>query len=259
MSETIHHAAQAGFSSHAQQYQLARPHYPEQIVAWLKQHIALDRHSTVVDVGSGTGKFLPYLQQSQAKVIAVEPIAEMLQQLQQAHPDITAYQADSQHLPFADATVDLISCAQSFHWFDNIATLQEFHRILKPQGHLLLVWNQRDISVPWVQALAEQIAQYEADTPRYHSENWKKVFQQQDFFQALGSSHFALYHEGRVQDVVSQRLLSTSFIAAMPQAQQQQLKQQFESIVQHYTQQGPEDQIAFPYTTYLYHFQKTES
>ena len=56
--------------------------------------------------------------------------------------------------------------------------------------------------------------------------------------------------------MVSNRLLSTSFIAAMPTEQQQALKLQFEQIVQDYTGKSAQDEIEFPYVTYAYHFKK---
>ena len=61
---------------------------------------------------------------------------------------------------------------------------------------------------------------------------------------------------GPVEQVVSKRLLSTSFIAALPKEQQQQLKQQFEQIIKNYTDKGAEDMINFPYVTYIYVFKK---
>lgn len=144
-----------GFSSAAELYQQVRPNYPVEIVSWLQDRLQIHENSTVIDLGSGTGKFLPYLKQTHANIIAVEPIGEMLQQLQQAYPDIKTLQAFSHNIPVNDQQIDAVICAQSFHWFDNIETLTEIHRVLKPQGHLGLVWNQRDESTDWVKALAD--------------------------------------------------------------------------------------------------------
>lgn len=58
--------------------------------------------STVVDLGSGTGKFLPYLQQVSSHIIAVEPITEMLTQLQQVYPQISTLQASSDRLSHSE-------------------------------------------------------------------------------------------------------------------------------------------------------------
>ena len=256
MTQSLHPSAQKGFSLGAELYQQVRPSYPPEIVVWLQDQLKVGENSTVIDLGSGTGKFLPFLLQTQAKVIAVEAVAEMLQQLQQTHPKVECVQAYSDQLPFQNESVDAMLCAQSFHWFSNSETLKEMYRVLIPSGHLGLVWNQRDITVDWVKALADEIAPFEADTPRYHSEKWKQVFEQQQLFQFNGLQTFQLKHTGTVEQVVSKRLLSTSFIAAMPEHQQQQLKARFEQIVFDFTGQTAQDQIDFPYTTFAYHFQK---
>ena len=131
-------------------------------------------------MGSGTGKFLDYLKQATPNIIAVEPIAEMLEQLKIVHPEVQTQQAFSHDILLNSNSFDAILCAQSFHWFANIETLTEIHRLLKPKAHLGLVWNQRDETVDWVKALADLIAQYEEDVPRFHSNEWQNVFQSQN-------------------------------------------------------------------------------
>ncbi|TVT81815.1 class I SAM-dependent methyltransferase [Acinetobacter colistiniresistens] len=256
MTQSLHPAAEKGFSLGAELYQQVRPSYPQEIAVWLQDRLQVGESSTVVDLGAGTGKFLPYLMQTQAKVIAVEPVTEMLQQLQQTYPTVECLQAFSNELPFANASIDAILCAQSFHWFANLETLTEIHRVLTASGHLGLIWNQRDSRVDWVKALADAIAPLEGDTPRYHSELWKQVFENQTLFKLDGLQTFQQAHQGTVEQVVSKRLLSTSFIAAMPTVEQQQLKAKFEQIVFDFTGLTAQDQISFPYTTFAYHFRK---
>lgn len=256
MTQSLHPSAQKGFSLGAELYQQVRPSYPPEIVVWLQDQLKVGENSSVIDLGSGTGKFLPFLLQTQAKVIAVEPVTAMREQLEQSYSTVECLQTSSDQLLVKDESINAIICAQSFHWFSNIETLTEMHRVLKPSGHLGLVWNQRDITVDWVKALADEIVPFEADTPRYHSEKWKQVFEQQQLFQFNGLQTFQLKHTGTVEQVVSKRLLSTSFIAAMPEHQQQQLKARFEQIVFDFTGQTAQDQIDFPYTTFAYHFQK---
>ena len=259
MTQSLHPAAQKGFSSAAELYQQVRPSYPPDIVHWLQDQLQLDEKSQVIDLGSGTGKFLPYLQHITKHITAIEPIQEMLAQLQSAYPDVQTLQASSDQLPLTRHSLDAVICAQSFHWFANLETLQQIYHVLKPTGHLALIWNQRDIQVDWVKALADVIAPLEGNTPRYHSGQWKKVFEQQTLFQLDHVQTFQQAHIGTVENVVSKRLLSSSFIAAMPEHEQQQLKAQFEQIVFKYTGKQPQDEIAFPYLTYAYDFKKIDS
>lgn len=252
MTQSLHPAAQHGFSSAAELYQQVRPNYPQALVAWLQQDLGLNQHSVAIDLGAGTGKFIPYLKQATPHIIAVEPIPAMLEQLKMVHPDVRTLQASSSKIPLNNQSVDAIVCAQSFHWFADMPTLKEIYRILKPHGPLGLIWNQRDTEVPWVKALADTIAPYENDTPRFHSAEWQKVFKHQHLFDFVSEKKFQLLHTGTVENVVSKRLLSTSFIAMMPAEQQLQLKLQFERIILEMTGKHPQDQIDFPYTTHAY-------
>ncbi|OTG67117.1 class I SAM-dependent methyltransferase [Acinetobacter silvestris] len=256
MTHSLHPAAQKGFSSAAELYQQVRPSYPPEIMTWLKDELQLNRQSTVVDLGAGTGKFLNYLQQVTPQTIAIEPIAEMLEQLKIVHPEAQVLQASSDHIPLPSESIDAVLCAQSFHWFANIESLNEIYHILKPEGHLGLVWNQRDEEVSWVKALADLLTPLEGNTPRYHSGAWKKVFEHQFLFRLESVKLFSQLQKGTVNDVVSKRLLSTSFIAAMPPAEQFKLQQQFEQIILEHTGKSPQDEIEFPYVTYAYHFRK---
>jgi len=256
MTHSLHPAAQQGFSAAAELYQQVRPNYPVDIIHWLKQDLAINPQAKVIDLGSGTGKFLPYLKHVTPNIVAIEPVTEMLEQLKIVHPDVHTLQAKSDQIPLAPNSIDAVLCAQSFHWFANHETLHEIHRILKPQGHLGLIWNQRDESVSWVKALADLLVLLEGDTPRYQSGQWKKVFETQQLFQLETSKTFIQQQTGTVENVVSKRLLSTSFIAALPKNEQLKLKQQFEHIVFEHTAKQPQDEINFPYITYVYHFKK---
>lgn len=259
MTQSLHPTAQKGFSLAAELYQKVRPDYPENITYWLQNHLNITQNCTIIDLGSGTGKFLPYLQPLTSHLITVEPISAMLAQLKQRYPDIQAEQAYSDQLPFPHQFANVITCAQSFHWFANIETLQELHRVLKEDGFLILIWNQRDISINWVNAIAHVLEPFEADTPRFHSQTWKHVFQHQNLFKLLHETSFINQHHGSVEQVVLNRLLSTSFIAAMPEAKQLEFKQKFEEIVRDYTQKTAQDEMSFPYITYVYVFQKIPS
>lgn len=257
MTQSLHPAAEKGFGAAAALYQQVRPGYPAEISSWLKSHLKLSGQDALLDLGSGTGKFLPYLKSISSRITAVDPVAAMLQQLRQAHPDISTVQAFSSEIPVPDHSIRAVFCAQSFHWFANQATLAEIERILQPDGALVLIWNQRDINTDWVKALAEILLPLEGGTPRYHSGLWQKAFEQQPWFKLDQETAFRQLHRGTVEQVVSKRLLSTSFIAAMPEAQQQALKLQFEQTVFELTGKQAQDEIEFPYTTHVYVFKKT--
>lgn len=100
----------------------------------------------VADVGSGTGILTRLLLQSGAHIFGVEPNAAMRRAAERAflgEPRFESRNALAEATGLPDASVDLITAAQAFHWFDPESTRAEFARILKPDGRVALVWNQR--------------------------------------------------------------------------------------------------------------------
>jgi SAM-dependent methyltransferase len=206
-------------------------------------------------LGAGTGKFLPLLVATGAEVIAVEPIAAMRDQLAAAFPDVRALAGSAEAIPLADASLDAVVCAQSFHWFANASALAEIRRVLKPGGSLGLVWNVRDESVRWVAALTTLIQLYEGNAPRYGSGDWRRLFPAQGFG-PLNERRFAHRHVGPPEQVIVDRTLSTSFIAALPAAARHDLADSIRAIIAATPEIAGKDMVAFPYETAAFDCQK---
>jgi SAM-dependent methyltransferase len=131
---------QQRFSNRADDYAKYRPGYPaaaiDQILSGLKS-------PTAADIGAGTGISARLLADRGVKVWAIEPNAAM-HAAAQSHPLVEFRQGTAEQTGLDRRSVDIITCCQAFHWFEPIATLSEFHRILKPGGRLALMWNERD-------------------------------------------------------------------------------------------------------------------
>jgi SAM-dependent methyltransferase len=104
----------------------------------------------VLDLAAGTGKLTRLLVPSGAEVVAVEPVASMRDQLTGSQPDIEVHDGTAEAIPLDAAGFDVVTVAQAFHWFDPPKALAEIRRVLRPGGHLFLVWNMRDRSHGWV-------------------------------------------------------------------------------------------------------------
>ncbi|MFS7193905.1 class I SAM-dependent methyltransferase [Serratia proteamaculans] len=250
-SHSIHHAAAEGYQANADRYVKGRPDYPPEITTWLRDTIGLHAGMTVIDLGAGTGKFTPRLLETGAQVIAVEPVAQMLEKLSAALPQVKTLAGTAESIPLPDESVDAVVCAQSFHWFATPKALAEIQRILKPGGKLGLVWNMRDARVSWVRKLNQIVDRHEGDAPRFYTGEWRKLFPFKGL-DALQEQMFMLGHQGAVEDVIFNRVRSTSFIAALPLEQQEQVIEQIRQLVAEEGELQGKDSVTVPYQTKAY-------
>jgi SAM-dependent methyltransferase len=227
---TIHQMAAEGYATTADHYVRGRPDYPPEVAGWLGEQLGLGPGTTVVDLGAGTGKFTPRLVATGARVIAVEPVAQMLGKLSAALPQVEALPGTAHAMPLPDATADAVVCAQSFHWFATPQALAEIQRVLKPGGKLGLIWNLRDERVDWVARLNRIVDQVEGDTPRYYTGAWRQAFPFKGFG-PLHEQHFSLGHTGSPEDVIADRVRSISFIAALPAEQRARIDREVAALI----------------------------
>ena len=150
----------------------------EEILRWQRGRKA--KTYTVLDVGCGTGRLLARLAADENATqlvgldyspVMVEKFAEKI--AASPAPDrLTAVHADSERLPFADASFDILTCCNSFHHYPNqAAVLAEFRRVLRPRGRMILIDGFRDNVVGWV-VFDVGVATVEADV---HHASWRAV------------------------------------------------------------------------------------
>jgi SAM-dependent methyltransferase len=245
------HEAAKGFAKEALAYARGRPEYPVALDQWLRDSLQLDETRTVVDLGAGTGKFARRLLASGANIIAVEPVSEMLAQLTRILPDVAARSGTAENIPINDGAVDAVVCAQSFHWFASNTALAEIRRVLKPGGRLGLIWNVRDESVDWCAAMTAIMAPYEGDAPRYRSGEWRKVFPAPGFG-PLREERFRNGHTGDPEQVIVERVLSTSFIAALPRPQQLIVAARLRDLISMTPALSRREEVTVPYQTVVF-------
>lgn len=202
------HAAALGFARSAGAYERGRPGYPDDAVDRL---VAALPGRQVLDLAAGTGKLTRALAARGLDVVAIEPLAEMRAAIG-SPARVLAGTAEAIALP--GASVDGVTVAQAFHWFDGDRALAEIHRVLRPDGVLALIWNRRRIADPVQRELEALLAPHRGDAPSERGEAWRAAFGRTALFGPLREERFA--NEQVVDaDGLADRVGSISFVAAL--------------------------------------------
>lgn len=235
----VHPSAAAGFARAADVYERARPSYPQDAIDWLVAQTGIGPGTTVVDLGAGTGKLTRLLIPVGARVIAVEPIAEM-----RAHIDgAEVLDGTAEEIPLPDGSVDVVTVAQAFHWFDHDRALPEIHRVLRDGGSLALLWNMRDLDDPLQRGVEELLQSHRAETPLQLLGTWRAPLSRSPLFGPELTGAFR-YEQRFTTDDLCERVASTSFVAAMSPIDREELLVRVRALTH-----GIQEPFAFPYKT----------
>jgi len=252
MSNEIHQAAREGYAVDAKSYARGRPEYPAELAGWLAGELGVVPGAHVIDLGAGTGKFTKRLLATGATVTAVEPVDAMRAELSASLPGVAALGGTAASMPLDTASADVVVCAQAFHWFAGAAELEEIHRVLRPGGRLGLVWNVRDESVDWVAQLTGIITPYEGDAPRFYKGDWRRPFDASPCFDLPAPRSFVNAHVGTPEEVIVDRILSVSFIAALPAGEKADVARRLRELITEHPALRGRETVAFPYRTEAY-------
>jgi SAM-dependent methyltransferase len=226
----IDEVAARGFGAAAQAYENARPGYPAEALALLAGELGVAPGARVCDLGAGTGKLTRALVELGAEVVACEPVDAMRALLAKALPTVRALDGTAEHIPLPDASVDVVTVAQAFHWFDAPAALAEIARVLRRGGALVLLWNERDESTPWVAEMSRLIRWHERTVSRYQHVDWAAVVAASGAFTPL-EEQSSRWDQPLTRDMLADRVRSISYIAAMPVPERERLAREVVSLV----------------------------
>ena len=200
----------------------------------------------VLDLAAGTGKLTVDLVARGARVVAVEPVAEMRAKLE----GVEALDGTAEAIPLDDGSVDVVTVGQAFHWFDVPAALAECARVLRPGGVLAMLWNVRDETVGWVRELGEIKDDVDGGPPYDHHRqvDWEALVAASGAFEGYLEDWFPNWQEASVEVVVG-RTASTSWISALPDARREAVLDDVRALLARHPATRGRDRFWFPHDT----------
>lgn len=241
----------ARFTDRVADYVRYRPDYPAAVLEAL-QALGLGRESVVADVGSGTGIFAALLLRSGAQVYGLEPNEAMrsaAEALLGGEPRFHSMAGSAEATGLGDSSVDLVTAAQAFHWFDAETSRAEFRRILRPGGWVALVWNhRREGSTPFLAAYEELLQRYGTD---YAAVNHRQIDPAQlAAFYGGGVELRTFPHAQQLdREGLRGRLFSSSYTPRAGDPAREPMLRELEEIFDRHERGG---QVTIEYDTELY-------
>ena len=135
------------FTGKADIYKKYRPAYPKEFIDYLYSQVGFTQNSVIADIGAGTGIFSRLLLERGSKVYCVEPNEDMRKTAENdfaGFANFISVNAPAENTTLADKSVDFVTAAQAFHWFDRQLFKLECQRILKNSGKVVIIWNERN-------------------------------------------------------------------------------------------------------------------
>jgi ubiquinone/menaquinone biosynthesis C-methylase UbiE len=163
-------ATRSVFDSAAAEYDAARPSYPAALFEELEKRAGPLAGKLVLDWGAGTGIASRQLAERGASVVSLDIGEQMLRRALARSPGSACVLADGNRMPIRSATADLVTFAQSWHWFDHRIATAEVARVLKPGGLWAAWWNRaRPDGERWFQEYQQLVS---SSCPGYM---WKRL------------------------------------------------------------------------------------
>ena len=190
------------------------------------------------------------LQPTGVRLIAVEPVSAMPEELARAVPGVEVLDGTAQAIPCADGSAEAITAAQAFHWFADVPALTEMHRVLRERGGLGLIWNRRDQDDALQTDLDAIIRRYRGRAPAHETEHWRDAIVSSTLFRPAGER---LFRHRQVVDAARlvDRVLSISFMATLSDEDRAAVAAEVRDVMR------GRAQIALPYRSDAFLFRRS--
>jgi SAM-dependent methyltransferase len=240
------------FSDRVENYIRYRPRYPDTLLPLLQRELNLRPEHVIADVGCGPGiSSQPFLRNGN-KVYGVEPNDAMrlaAQKLLAEYPKFHPFKGTAEATTLPDHWIDFITAMQAFHWFDREKARQEFLRILKPAGCIVIIWNSRKKGAsPFLEAYEEMLQQFATDYSTVRHENIDEGALRT--FLGPTFTHHRLENQQIFDfEALKGRLLSSSYVPPEAHPNHDPMLRELRRIFDRFQQDGT---VVFAYDTDVY-------
>jgi SAM-dependent methyltransferase len=224
-------------------YERGRPPYPAEAIDLLVTELGIDPAATVLDLGAGNGRLTRALVGRFARVIAVEPHAEMRARIAVGAPQAEVLEGTAEAIPLAAESVDAVLVGSAFHWFDTSCAVPEIARVLRPRGGLGIIASR------WVRDTCEWATQIDRILSRHGSDpaaGWRDRFAATEGFEPLAEALVVADQESDRAGVLA-RVASISFIAALAEPARREVLSEVEQILDAHPQTRTAEMLPTPH------------
>jgi SAM-dependent methyltransferase len=240
------------FSNRVDDYVKYRPGYPATIINYLQDNFALTSNKTIADIGAGTGILTALFLDAGYTVWAIEPNKEMREksvELLKHYPTFISLDATAENITLPANSIDAIIAGQAFHWFDVEKSKASFKKILKQDGLLVLIWNERKTSTPFEIEYDNLIIKHGKDYVKVNHRNISDKDIQDFFYPKTCALKVFENHQVFDFDGLKGRLLSSSYMPAKDTAG---YKEMLLDLVQLFKKHEKNNNIRIDYDTKVY-------
>jgi len=232
------------FSDRVENYVKYRPGYPPEVLQLFREEMNLRPRSVVADIGAGTGISAKIFAANGNRVFAVEPNELMraaANEFLRDFPNFRTIDGTAENTTLPDNSVDFVVAAQAFHWFDETKTRREFERILKDDGFVVLIWNERQLdTTAFLRGYENLLTEFGTDYETVRHENITKETLR-DFFQTDFSQAFFRNAQTVDFDGLKGRMLSSSYVPSSDNPRYREMIKNLESLFAEHAKNGKID------------------
>lgn len=241
------------FGNRVENYAKYRPSYPNEILESINEKMQKKSDYIIADIGSGTGIFSKLLLKTEKIVFGIEPNFEMREYAENyfvENKKFISINGTAENTGLKENSVDLITVAQAFHWFEVEPTKKEFIRIAKDDAYLMLIWNDRKIeksgfSYEYEEMLKKECSEYSEVSHKNIIDKDIEEFYSPNKVEKIVFSNSQIFNYEELKG----RLMSSSYVPVDNKEKMDRILKNLADIFERNSQEG---KVKFEYNTTVY-------